>query len=174
MRHCNAWSHSDPLSLFTHDDRDVHGMDSHMSPLWTREETAVLWNGAQLTLRQLRQEMGVGVGSWRPNSAIWGFCISHNPLLTHPLLLSHTYTRMHTRPNPPRLPVLYPLEVRVWYQPICSNHPRNLNSLTSTTPDPRSSFLFLPSVCHSGATTTPKHTAVSTGPALAKRVREKG
>ncbi len=30
--HCNASSRSDPLSLFTPDDRDVQGMDSHMCP----------------------------------------------------------------------------------------------------------------------------------------------
>lgn len=156
IRHCNAWSHNDPLSLFTRDDRDVHGADSHMRPhdCGQEKKTAVLWNGAQLTLRQLRQEMGVGVGSWRPNSAIWGFCISHNPLCTHPLLLSHTHT-----PNAPHLLVFYPLEVRVWYQPICFNHPHNPNTgLTSTTPEPHSCFPFLPSVCHRRATATPKHT----------------
>lgn len=108
IRCCNTWSQSDPLSLFTHDDRDVCGKDSLVSTwLWTKEETVVLWNGAQLMLRQLRQEMGVDVGSWHPNSAVWGFFIFFYfpQSLTHPAApaVRHTYTHISkptTLPGP--------------------------------------------------------------------------
>lgn len=136
-------------------------MDSHVSTwLWTKEETAVLWNGAQLMLRQLRQEMGVGVGSWRPNSAIGGFFfIFLFPTIPYSPSCSFCQTHTHTYPNPPCFPVLYPPEVRVWYQPICSNRPRNPNSLTSTTPDPRGAYPLLSNVSHSGAAATLQHWA---------------
>lgn len=72
--------------------------------------------------------------------------------LTHPprsCCHTHTHEWTNVQAHKPS-PVLYPLEVRVWYQPICSNHPCNPNSLTSTTPDPRSSFPRFPTrgVCH--------------------------
>lgn len=56
----------------------------------------------ELTLRQLRQEIGVGTGSWHQNSAIGAFFsiinISHNSLLTMSLLLSYIH-RTDTYPN---------------------------------------------------------------------------
>lgn len=104
-----------------------------------RNSGAVKWS--RLTLRQLRQEMGVDVGSRRPNSAIGGFCIFPQSFTRPPALaVTHTHTHMLTRPSPPRLAVFYPLEVRVWYQPICSNHPRNPNGLAQR--HPRSSQLL--------------------------------
>ena len=98
--------------------------------------------------------------------------------LTHPPIPAVTHKHTHTRPtnpSPPRPPAPPSLEWRVWYQPICSNHPRNPNSLSSTTPDPRSSFPRSFPVCVT-AERQPhqKHTAASAGPALAKRVSEKG
>lgn len=47
--------------------------------------------------------------------------------------LSHTNTDTQTHTQPQRLQVLYPLEVRVWYQPICFSHPHNPNSHNHTT-----------------------------------------
>lgn len=63
--------------------------------------------------------------------------------LTHPPSPAVKHTRTHKCTQAHQAcPLLYPLEVRVWYQPICSNHPRNPDALTSTSPYPRSSFLF--------------------------------
>lgn len=168
IRHRGTWSHRDPLSLFTHDDTDVGVVDSHVSAwLWTGEEAAVLWNGAQLTLRQLRQEMGVGVGSWRPNSAVGGVFFFPPTIAYSP---SHscgcqTHTHQHIQPNPLRFLVFYPPEVRVWYQPICSNRPRNPNSPTSTSsPTPvLAEFLFPASTQREPHRCTESRTSVTEG-----------
>lgn len=104
---------------------------------WLRtreEESAVLWNGARLTLRQLSQEMGVGVGSWYPNSAIWRFCVFHNPLTQSPSL-SLFPSLTQTTAVPPCLPVFCPPEVRVWYQPICFSRPCNPGSRSHAAPN---------------------------------------
>lgn len=114
--------------------------------LWTTEETAgaVKWSPAPAEAI----ETGNGGQCGVMTSKLSNLRISYFPQsLSHPHSHIHTHRCTHVQ-APPRLPFLYPLEVRVWYQPICSNHLRNPNSHTSTSPNPRSSFLFPPSVCH--------------------------
>lgn len=77
-------------------------------------------------------------GNWvRKWGSVWGHGIQTQqsedfvfPTITYPPTLSCCHTQTHTGTNahPPHLPVLYPPEVKAWYQPICFNHPHNLSS----------------------------------------------
>lgn len=142
-------------------------MTMEMWPVWSPtpvhmivdKRSAVKWSPAHAEAIQTGNGGRCGVMATKlSNPRILYFPQS----LTHPPIpaVIHTYSNAHTHihgSNLPRLLVLYPPEVRVWYQPICSNHPHNPSSHSSTTPDPHSSFLLLPNMCHDEATTTPKH-----------------
>lgn len=159
-------SQADPLSLFSLDYRDVSRVESHMSPLDC---------GRKKKQRCCETELSSCWGNWvRKWGSVWGHGIQTQQsedfvFLTIPppptrsccQSFSHTNAETQTRTQPQRLQVLYPPEVRVWYQPICFSHPRNPSSHSHTTPDPSCSYW----VC---ATTTPKLTA-----GLSKRLREK-
>lgn len=157
-------------------------------------ETSTVWTptsphdcGQEKKQRCCEMEPSSCWGNWdRKWGSVWGHDIQTKQsedfvfptiLYSPTRVFSHTHTLTHKCihiQNHHASRYFIPLEVRVWYQPICSIHSCNPNSHTSTTLGPRSSFLFQPDVCHGRVTAIPKNTAVSTWLALWKRVREKG
>lgn len=128
-------------------------MESHMSPHDC---------GQKKKQRCCEMEPSSCWGNWdRKWGSVWGHgvqtqqsedfvfpTILYSPTRSCCHTCAHTHTHVHTHDcthgsNPLRLPVLHPPGVKVWYQPICSNHPHNPNSYSCTTPDPLSSFSYL-------------------------------
>lgn len=176
--HWNVWSHNDPLSLFTRDDRD--GVDSHMSPSDVDKSGSggVKWSPAHAEAIETGNGGRCGVMA----SKLSNLRILYFPqFLTHPPSSRFTLTHTHTQECTPfqycrTFWTFIPWGVSVWYQPICSNQPHNPNSGTSTTPGPRSSSPLIPQCVPQRSDCQTENTLqrARAGPALVKKVREEG
>lgn len=102
IRHWNTWSHNDPLSVFTHDDRGgVSSMESHMSPHDC---------GQKKKQRCCEMEPSSCWGNWdRKWGSVWGHgvqtqqsedfvfpTILYSPTRSCCHTCVHTHTRTHT------------------------------------------------------------------------------
>lgn len=148
-----------PLSLFTPDDRDVRGVDSHLCPHDC---------GQQKKQQCCEMEPSSCWGNWdRKWGSAWGHGIQTQqsedfvfPTIPYSPSRSccHTRTHMHTRPNPFPTPRSF-IPWR-WECDINQSVPTTpVTPTVSAAPPPilaAPSPPLLPSVCHSGATATPK------------------
>lgn len=134
----------------------IEEVSAAWSPTWVhmivdkrRSSGAVKWSPAHAEAIETGNGGRCGVmASKLSNLRILYFpqSFTHPPVPAVTRALTHTHVHTHDcthGSNPLRLPVLHPPGVKVWYQPICSNHPHNPNSYSCTTPDPLSSFSYL-------------------------------